>query len=243
MAYQERLSGLVTNANFSSTTGWTTSAFTTVGTSYRSASSAGRGSSSSGSGSAEQTVDISSSTHLAEVDAGTAQCLVAYAQAYSRAGGGVTDDPGNKIACTATFLDAGNAVLGSITNSPGTAPANKSLGWEIIELAGAVPAGTRKVKLRFDLVRTNAGIPNLFVDDCELWLYEGAPPARAHRLQARVLYSGALTGAVRVSRAAAEVLRTLAANNVGGISFTAPSATSASRTSRTSSTGSRAAAP
>src|SRR5918993_349262 len=99
-ACQERLSGLIANASFSSTTGWTTSAVTAVGTSYRSSSQAARGSSSSDSGSAEQTVDISSSAHLAEVDAGTARCLVAYAQAYSRAGGGVTDDPGNRIACS-----------------------------------------------------------------------------------------------------------------------------------------------
>ena len=111
-------------------------------------------------------------------------------------------------------------MLGSITNSPGTAPSNKSLGWEIIELTGAVPVNTRKVKIRFDLVRTNAGITNLFVDDCELWLYEGAPPARAHRLQARVLYSGSLSDPVRMSRAAVGVLRTLAAGNVGGITFT-----------------------
>ncbi|HEX6016264.1 MAG TPA: hypothetical protein VFY87_31565, partial [Geminicoccaceae bacterium] len=75
---------------------------------------------------------------------------------------------------------------------------------------------------RFDLVRTSAGILDLFVDDCELWLYGGAPPARAHRLQARVLYSDSLTGAVRVSRAAVEVLRALAAGNVGGISFSVP---------------------
>ena len=143
-------------------------------------------------------------------------------QAYSRAGGGVNDDPGNKIACTVTFLSAADVNLGSLTNSPGTAPANKSLSWEIIELTGPVPAGTRKARIRFDLVRTNGGITNLFVDDCELWLFEGEPPARAHRLQARVLYSGSLTGAVRVSRAAVEVLRTLAAGNVGGISFTAP---------------------
>ncbi len=95
----------------------------------------------------------------------------------SRAGGGITDDPGNRIACTATFLDASNAVLGSLTNSPGTAPANKSLGWLIVELAGAVPAGTRRVRVRFDLVRTNAGITNLFVDDREPWFFEGAPPA------------------------------------------------------------------
>ena len=202
MAYQERLSGLISNANFSSTTGWTTSAFTTVGTSYRSSSSAGRGSSSSGSGSAEQTVDISSSTHLDEIDAGTAQCLVAYAQAYSRAGGGVTDDPGNKIACTATFLD-GNAVLGA---SPTARDALQQSGLGDVELTRS--RRHRKInplrpgphqRRHHEPVRRRLRA---------LALRGGATGPRP-RLQARVLYSGSLTGAVRVSRAAVEVLRTL----------------------------------
>ena len=243
MAYQERLSGLIANASFSSTTGWTTSAFTTVGTSYRSSSSAGRGSSSSGSGSAEQTVDISSSTHLAEIDAGTSPVpgrlrpgLFPRRRRGHRRPGQQDRLHGHLPRCRQRrarqhHQQPGDGTRQQVAGLADHRAHRRRPGWHPQGQAPLRPGPHQRrhhqpVRRRLRAVALR-----------------GAPPARAHRLQAQVLYTGSLTGAVRVSRAAVEVCARSPPAMSAGSRSPPRSATSASRTSRTSSTGSRPAAP
>jgi hypothetical protein len=149
---------------------------------------------------AAQTVDVSSAA--AEIDAGEVSATV------SGDFGGFAGQ-GDNATLTATFLSAAGAALGSVTSPPVTDADRSGATALLLRTAtGPVPAGTRTIGVRLDLVRVDGAYNDGYADNLSLTLSTGTQPAPVFH---KTVVAGRVSGTIRFRKPGAKTFTTLGA--------------------------------
>jgi hypothetical protein len=147
---------------------------------------------------ATQTVDVSAAA--AEIDAGGVSATVA-----GDFGGYAGQN--DSATLTATYLGATGAALGSLA-SPAVTPADRKGATALLPrtASGAVPAGTRSIGVRLDLVRQDGAYNDGYADNLSLTL--GTQPQPVFH---RTVVAGRVSGTIRFRKPGAKAFTTLGA--------------------------------
>jgi hypothetical protein len=147
---------------------------------------------------ATQTIDVSAAA--VEIDAGGVSATVS-----GDFGGFGGQSDGATL--TATFLDAAGAALGSVT-SPAVTDADRNGATALLSrtASGAVPAGTRGIGVRLDLVRVDGAYNDGYADNLGLTLSTGPAPV-FHK----TVVAGRVSGTIRFRKPGAKTFVRLGA--------------------------------